>query len=91
MHNILVFLKFETTSQKRSKQSTLQPVRKRQRGMDFPREGKYNVHGIQVHLYCFVKHLLFQHLSLHAVEERRWEGRGCTWRGGQHIATASLV
>lgn len=72
MHNAQVFLKFETTSQKRSKQNSLLLVRKSQRGMDFPHEGKHNVQGIQVHLYSFVKQLLFQHLeSLHAVGQRR--------------------
>lgn len=30
--------------------------------MDFPHEGKYNVQ-IQMHLYSFVKQLLFQHLK----------------------------
>lgn len=31
--------------------------------MDLPHEGKYNIQGIQMHLYSSVKQVLFQYLK----------------------------
>lgn len=39
--------------------------------MDFPQEGKYNVQGIQIHLYSLVKQLLSQHLKSSCRKGRR--------------------